>query len=126
MDGRRHKCGLTNHKQDASTQKKAFCEWQKIHLRDILPAAVQHLELKDEAESLTLQTILQDVFRLITGALVEVTVLKATAEAVMPILCSTEHQLLKDPAKAKLYEAEIKKLIGGGALPSLVQKRWSQ
>lgn len=57
---------------------------------------------------------------------VEVTVLKATAEAVMPILCSTEHQLLKDPAKAKLYEAEIKKLIGGGALPSLVQKRWSQ
>lgn len=40
--------------------------------------------------------------------------LKASYEAVMPILRSTERRLRRDPALAEQYEAEIQKLISGG------------
>lgn len=45
--------------------------------------------------------------------------LRAGAEAVMPMLCSTEQRLLKDPAKAKIYKAEIQKLIDEGCVTKL-------
>lgn len=45
--------------------------------------------------------------------------LKANVEAVMPKLRSTERRLLKDPVKAKIYEADIQKLIDGGCVTKL-------
>nr|XP_061829547.1 uncharacterized protein LOC133615177 isoform X3 [Nerophis lumbriciformis] len=45
--------------------------------------------------------------------------LKADVEAVMPKLRSTERRLLKDTVKAKIYEAEIQKLIDGGCVTKL-------
>ena len=62
-----------------------------------------------------------DTFRYATPLLraKDAPLLKAAAEAVMPMLCSTERRLEKDPAKAKVYEAEIQKLINGGCVTKL-------
>lgn len=45
--------------------------------------------------------------------------LKATVDAVMPSLRSTERRLAKDSIKAQIYESEIQKLIDGGCVTRL-------
>jgi len=63
----------------------------------------------------------RDTLRYATSLLCtkEAPLLNAAAEAVMPMLHSTERRLLKDPAKAKLHEADIQNLIEGGCITKL-------
>ena len=62
-----------------------------------------------------------DTFRYATPLLwaKDVPLLKAASEAITPMLRSTERRMAKDPAKAKVYEAEIQKLIDGGCVTKL-------
>lgn len=45
--------------------------------------------------------------------------LKATPEAIMPLLRGTEKRLQGDPVQAEQYEAEIQKLISAGYVAKL-------
>lgn len=52
--------------------------------------------------------------------------LRAPVDAVMPILRRTERRLSSDPAKAHIYEAEIKKLLDAGCVQLLSRKEVAQ
>lgn len=52
--------------------------------------------------------------------------LRASVDAVMPILRRTERKLASDPAKACIYEAEIKKLLDAGCVQRLNQEEVAQ
>lgn len=52
--------------------------------------------------------------------------LRAPIDAVMPTLQHTERRLAKDPAKALIYEAGIKKLIHAGCVRKLSQEEVTQ
>ncbi|XP_034536205.1 uncharacterized protein LOC117810467 [Notolabrus celidotus] len=102
---------------------------ERLWQLDVLPFRSERLavrsRLDQEAvnilEARTERVKIGDIFRYATPLLriKDAPPLKATADAVTPMLRSTERRLVKDPARAKVHEAEIKKLIDGGCVTKL-------